>query len=79
MNYNASNPRKWGHAKMARGPKTRFLDHAIKNGLDSAVRAFPDAFKSDELAALRTLERPLRERLEELHRYWQEFDDKHDD
>ena len=72
---------------MARGPKTRFFEEAIANGLDSAVDKFPYAFRGDEgdtlgdlraeLGALNEQER--KERLQELFNYWQAFDDAHDD
>lgn len=62
-----------------RGPKTRFAAHALENGLESAIRSFPGAFNDEEIAELRELDAPLRSRLQELHDYWQEFDDAMDD
>jgi hypothetical protein len=45
---------------MARGAKTRFLDDAIENGVNSAVAKFPQAFNADEVAALTELPEPQR-------------------
>jgi hypothetical protein len=60
---------------VARGPKTRFLEDAIENGLDSAAAKFPQAFKVDDIAALRELsEAQRKEKLQELLKYWEEID-----
>ena len=60
---------------MARGPKTRFLEDAIENGVDSAVAKFPQAFTADEVAAWTKLPEPQRKQeLQKRFKQSQEID-----
>ena len=65
---------------MARGPKTRFLEDAIENGLDSAVAKFPQAFGADQVATWAKLPEPQRKQeLQKEFKKSQEIDNGFDD